>query len=84
MGACVPSVHAQAIKAIYTTLPLKIKGNHRCIYPIYPVVMATGYILVISRRHGSGGLVCPIVVAICLGTFQQELIIVERRVSNAP
>ena len=27
---------------IYTTLTLKIKGNHRCIYLIYPVVMATG------------------------------------------
>ena len=27
---------------IYTTSTLQIKGNHRCIYLIYPVVMATG------------------------------------------
>ena len=27
---------------IYTTLTLKIKGNHGCIYLIYPVIMATG------------------------------------------
>ena len=59
---------------IYTTLTLKIKGNHRCIYLIYPIVMATGYIRDISRRHGNRGLICPIVVAIGLGTFQEHSI----------
>ena len=33
---------------MYTTLTLKIKGNHRCIYLIYPVVMATGVRYILS------------------------------------
>ena len=41
---------------------------------IYSIVMATGYIQNIARRRGNGGLVCPIVVAICLGTFQEHSI----------
>ena len=46
---------------------------------IYPVLMTTKHIQYISRRHGNGsrrhgngGLICPIVVAICLDTFQEH------------
>ena len=47
LAACVPHMHGRGIWlclaiGIYTTLTLKIKGNHRCIYLIYPVFMATG------------------------------------------
>ena len=50
------------ITITYTTLTLKIKGNHRCIYLIYPVVMAM-VIRYISRRHGIGDQIYPIVMA---------------------
>ena len=36
------------MSSIYTTLTLKINRNHRCIYLIYPVVMATGVRYILS------------------------------------
>ena len=49
----------------HTTLTLKIKGNYRCIYLIYPIVMATGvrYIYILSSWQRDIFEIYPVVMA---------------------